>query len=52
MLAHSMMIGQLHTYPMDLYIKHAHLYNVKHRLNSSAYHCRCLCRHSDISTFL
>ena len=35
----------------DSNIKHAHLYNVKHRLNSSAYRCQHLCRHSDISTF-
>jgi len=33
-LTHTMMIGQLHTYTIDLYVKHAHLYNVKHRLNS------------------
>jgi len=39
MLTHTMMIGQLYTYPIDLYVKHAHLYNVKHRLNSSAYCC-------------
>jgi len=39
-LTHTMMIGQLHTYPIDLYVKHAHLYNVKHRLNLSAYSCR------------
>jgi len=48
---HTMMIGQLRTSSIDLYVKHAHLYNVKHRLNSSAYRCRRLCQHSDISTF-
>jgi len=48
---HTMMIGQLHTYPIDLYVKHAHLYNVKYRLISSAYRCRRLCRHTDISNY-
>ena len=47
---HTMVMGQLHTYPIDFYVKHAHLY-IKHRLNSSAYHCRRFCRHSDVSTF-
>ena len=27
------------TSSINFYVKHAHLYNVKHRLNSSAYHC-------------
>ena len=46
---HTMMIRQLHI-PIYLYVKHARLYNVKHRLNTSAYRCRPLYRHSDIST--
>jgi len=29
-LTHIMIIGQLHTSSIDLYVKHAHLYNVKH----------------------
>jgi len=37
---HTMMIRQLHTYPIDLYGKHAHLYKVKHRLNTLPYRCR------------
>jgi len=41
-LTHTMMIGQLHTYSINLYVKHVHLYNVKHGLNSSAYCCRRL----------
>ena len=36
---------------IDLHVKHAHLYNIKHRLNSSAYRFRRLCQHSDIWTF-
>jgi len=49
-LTHKMIMEQLHTSSIDLYVKHAHLYNFRHKLNSSAYRCRCLCRHSDIST--
>ena len=37
---HTMMIRQLHTYPIDLYVKHAHLYKVKQRLNTLPYRCR------------
>jgi len=44
-LTHILIIEQLLTSSIDLYVKHAHLYNVKHRLNSSAYRCQ----HSDIS---
>jgi len=41
MFTHTMMIGQLHMSSIDVYVKHAHLYNVKHRLNSSVYCCQC-----------
>ena len=49
-LTHTMMIGQLHTSSIDLYVKHA-LYTTLYRLNSLAYSYRRLCRHSDTSTF-
>jgi len=47
-LTHTLMIGQLYTYSIDLNVKHAHLNNVKHRLNLSAYRCRCLDVYVDI----
>jgi len=30
MFTHTMMIGQLHTSSIHLYVKHAQIYNIKH----------------------